>query len=382
MREGDCFVLYERGSMASIRSCKYMEISNLIEAAAKNRWDEARTWSWYNAQPWLVGCNFVPSGAINQLEMWQAETFDPVQIDRELGWLAGIGMNTVRVFLHDLLWKQDAKGYLSRIEHFLNIAGLHEIGVMFVFFDSCWYPYPKLGPQPAPRPHVHNSYWVQSPGADIERDPKLFDELEPYVTGVVSHFRNDPRVLIWDVWNEPENLSMGDTEKVTTQEQKNARVTPALAKAFQWVRSAQPLQPLTSGIWGGDWSSDEALIPLQKLQLHASDLISFHRYTPLDETRATVEPLKRFGRPLVCTEYMSRGTGNTFQTQLPYFKQEKIAAYNWGAVSGRTQTIYPWDSWQKTYTAEPELWFHDIFRPDGSPYDPSETAVIKSLTGR
>jgi len=360
-----------------------MTISESIEEAAKDRWDKARAWRWYDAQPWPVGCNFIPSGAINQLEMWQADTFTPKEIDRELGWLAGIGMNTARVFLHDLLWKQDAMGFLARIDQFLDIAERHKIGTMFVFFDSCWNPHPVLGAQPAPIPGLHNSCWAQSPGTAIVSDPDAFARLEEYVVGVVNHFRNDKRVLVWDVWNEPENITNPRYQtKNLTLEQKAGIVVPLLARTFQWARSAQPTQPLTSGIWTGDWSSDEKLTPIQQLQLRASDVISFHRYTALEETRATVEPLKRFGRPLLCTEYVARGAGSTFEAILPYFKQEKIAAYNWGAVSGKTQTIYPWDSWEKTYSAEPAVWHHDIFRPDGSPYDSRETALIKSLLGR
>jgi len=355
---------------------------NWIEEASKGRWDEARAWKWYNAVTWPVGCNFIPSGAINQLEMWQADTFNPKEIDRELGWIAGIGMNTARVFLHDLLWKQDAKGFLARIDQFLEIAERHKIGIMFVFFDSCWNPHPVSGMQRAPTPGVHNSYWAQSPGADIVCDPEAFTRLEEYVVGVVNHFRNDKRVLVWDLWNEPDNLSTGPFRvEDTTLQQKAEIVTPLLARTFQWVRSAHPAQPLTSGVWAGDWSSDDKLIPLQRLQLLASDVTSFHNYTALEKTRAAVEPLKRFGRPLLCTEYLARGAGSSFETILPYFKQEKIAAYNWGAVSGKTQTIYPWDSWEKAYTEEPVPWHHDIFLPDGSPYNPRETALIKSLLG-
>jgi hypothetical protein len=358
-----------------------MEDLNFIEHAAQGRWDEARAWRWYNARPWLVGCNFIPSGAINQLEMWQADTFNPAEIDRELGWLAGIGMNSARVYLHDLPWKTDAGGFLTRINQFLDIAEKHGIGIMFVFFDSCWYPFPESGKQREPEPRKHNSFWLQSPGAPIVNDAKAFEALEDYVTGFVGHFRDDLRVIIWDVWNEPENFSMGGHEKNMTPERKEQLVTPLLAKTFQWVRSANPTQPLTSAIWVGDWADDKLSL-LQKIQLSGSDIISFHRYVPLEETEATVEPLKRFGRPLICTEYMARTAGSTFESILPYFHREKIGAYNWGAVSGKTNTIYPWDSATKIYTEEPVPWFHDIFRPDGSPYDPKETALIKKLTGR
>ena len=355
-----------------------METAQLIKRAGQGRWDETRAWAWYDKQPWRVGCNFIPSRAINQLEMWQADSFDRVEIDRELGWLEDLGMNTVRVYLHDLLWKEDSGRFLARIDQFLGIAALHNIAVMFVFFDSCWFPYPELGRQRPPTPHRHNSHWVQSPGAAILRDARAFAALEGYVTGVVEHFRDDPRIFAWDIWNEPDNCGSDGREGLTVEE-KTRLVTPYLADSFQWARAGRPSQPLTSAIWQGDWVPDEKMIPLHQVQVFGSDIISFHRYLSLEETRATVEPLKRWGRPLLCTEYLARGAGSTFEAILPYFHREKIAAYNWGAVSGKTQTIYPWDSGSKTYTSEPEVWHHDIFRPDGTPYDSRETELIKSL---
>ena len=133
--------------------------------SARGQWTEKEARDWYGRQPWPVGCNYIPSTAINQLEMWQAETFDEAANDRELGWAAGLGFNTVRVYLHDLLWEQDVRGFMGRIDRFLAIAARHGIRPMFVLFDGVWDPFPKPGPQPSPRPHLHNSGWVQSPGA-------------------------------------------------------------------------------------------------------------------------------------------------------------------------------------------------------------------------
>jgi hypothetical protein len=357
--------------------------AKLIEEAAEGRWDEARAWKWYGGVVWPVGCNFLPSGSVNQLEMWQAETFNPEEIERELGWLAGIGMNTARVFLHDLLWQQDAKGFLSRIDQFLDLASRHGMRIMLVFFDSCWNPHPVLGPQRAPTPGVHNSYWAQSPGAAIRNDPAAFAKLEEYVIGVMGHFRDDSRVLVWDVWNEPGNNN-GNSFPIPGLDfpTLHAKVIPLLAQVFKWGRGAAPSQPLTSGVWDGDYMDDGSPSPLTELQVGASDLISFHNYSKPDKTRTVVEGLERYHRPLFCTEYMSRTTGSTFEAILPYFKEKKVGAYNWGAVAGKSQTHYPWDSWEKPYTAEPALWHHDIFRRDGSPYDPKETEFIKRLLGK
>ena len=357
----------------------------LWQTAETQRWSAARAWDWYNAQPWLVGCNFIPSNAVNQLEMWQEETFDPATLDRELGWLAALGMNSMRVFLHDLPWLHDAPGFLARIEQFLAIAHRHNIGIMFVFFDSCWHPFPYLGKQRAPEPGVHNSGWVQSPGRIALENENEWPRLEEYVRGIVRHFRNDPRVQIWDIWNEPDNHSFANYgPRELPCEEKVKRVLPLMARAFAWTREENPTQPLTSAIWGpASWNDDDALSPLEKFQLHASDLISFHRYLPLAGTRESVELLQReHARPLLCTEYLARGAGSTFQEVLPYFAQEKIAAYNWGGVAGKTQTFHGWQTWEKPDRTEPVPWHHDILRTTGEPYDPAETELIRTLTKR
>jgi hypothetical protein len=355
--------------------------SPIVETASNLRWSSERAHAWYRTKPWLVGANFLPSGACNQLEMWQEKTFDPEQIDRELGWLAKLGMNTARVFLHDLLWEQDAPGFLSRLEKYLEISHRHQIGTMFVLFDSVWHPFPRPGPQREPEPGVHNSGWVQSPGVAVLRDEKQWSRLEDYVCGILSRFRDDERVHLWDIWNEPDNANVFSYGPRDISTNKGDIVLPLLSHAFTWARGVSPSQPLTSGIWrmdqfDGVTKKDES----PKFQLAASDVISFHIYEPLAKTREVVEELKKLERPILCTEYMARQLGNTFQEILPYFKAENIAAYHWGAVAGRSQTNYPWDSWQKPYLAEPPQWQHDLLRTDGSAYDPAETELIRSLT--
>jgi len=313
--------------------------------------------------------------------MWQADTFDLPTIDRELGFAEGLGMNTMRVFLHNLLWQQDSQGFLQRMDQFLQIADKHHIRITFVIFDSVWDPYPKLGKQREPRPHVHNSGWVQSPGADMLQNPSRWNqELKPYVEGVIGHFRDDKRVLMWDLMNEPDNNNPPYKDKELS---KKAEPSLALLKEeWTWARHEKPSQPLTSGVWRDDWSSDEKLSEMARFQLQNSDVITFHSYGPPEEMRSRIQSLQRFGRPIICTEYMARPLGSTFQTILPILKEAHVGAYNWGFVNGKSQTIYPWDSWEKQYTAEPPVWFHDIFRKDGTPYDPQEIAAIKQLTGK
>jgi len=359
-------------------------VTSLLLGAAyaqPQRWTEKAAKDWYARQPWLVGSNYIPATAINQLEMWQADTFDTVWMDTELGWAEDLGMNTMRVFLHDLLWKQDSSGFQHRIDRFLSLADKHHIKPIFVFFDSCWDPFPEMGQQRAPKPGVHNSGWMQSPGAPALLDPTQYDRLRQYVQGVLGIYRYDRRILAWDLWNEPDNTngsSYGRLEPLN----KTDLVLALLPKVFAWARATDPLQPLTSGVWRGDWSSPDKLTPMEKLQLEQSDVISFHSYSSPDEFEKRIKWLQAYNRPIFCTEYMARPNGSTFQGTLPIAKKYKVAAYNWGFVAGKTQTYLPWDSWQKPYIdREPEVWFHEVFRKDGTPYRQEEVAFIREIVG-
>lgn len=342
-------------------------------------WSKEKANNWYAKQGWLVGPNFIPSTAINQLEMWQEASFDTVTINRELGLAQSIGMNTARVFLHDLLWDQDSIGLVKRINIFLKIAERHKIKPLFVLFDSCWDPHPKPGVQRAPKPFVHNSGWVQSPGYTALKDSTEYPRLERYIKGVVFNFKSDKRILGWDVWNEPENTNSSSYGKVELPE-KIKYVLPLLKKTFEWARSVNPSQPLTSGIWSGEWSSAEKLKPIDKLQLEQSDIISFHSYDSSELFEKRIQWLLPYGKPILCTEYMARGNNSTFQSSLPAAQKYNVGVFNWGLVDGKTQTKFAWDSWDKNYTGEPALWFHEIFHTDGSPYRAEETILIKNLT--
>jgi hypothetical protein len=335
--------------------------------ADAQRWSEARANAWYAQQPWLVGSNYVPVNAINQLEMFQADTFDPKQIDKEFGWAEDLGMNTMRVFLHDLLWQQDAAGFQKRLDTFLTIADKHHIKPLLVLFDSCWEPAPKLGPQHPPIPGIHNSGWVQSPGEPALQDPSQYPRLKAYVEGIIGAYANDKRILGWDVWNEP----AGSKE-----------VIALLPQVFEWARNAHPSQPLTSGVFQDTPTLDKPT-PVTVIQLAQSDIISFHNYTWPEDFAQEITWLDQYHRPVLCTEYMARSAGSTFDTILPIAKAQHVAAYNWGFVAGKSQTYFPWDSWERPYVkTPPTVWFHDVFHADGTPYRKREVEIIRELTGK
>lgn len=354
-------------------------MSGIQGAAARERWTPQQAKAWYAGQKWLVGSNYINASAINQLEMWQQVSFDPAQIDRELGWAEGMGMTTMRVFLHDLLWQQDAAGFKKRIDTFLAIAARHHIKPLFVLFDSCWDPRPRLGPQHPPIPGVHNSGWVQGPGSQALNDPAQEPRLEAYVKGVVGAFARDPRILGWDVWNEPDNAASQYPDNVPA---KLARVSQLLPRVYAWARAVDPVQPLTSGVWHHPhWDRLEGLNAIEKTQLTQSDIISFHDYGWPEVFAARARALAVYDRPILCTEYMARGNGSTFDTVLPIGKKMDIGMINWGFVNGKTQTDLPWDSWQRPYVLKPPtIWFHDILHGDGTPYRAREVQIIKALS--
>ncbi len=354
------------------------------------RWSQAKADAWYAKQPWLFGSNYNPASAINQLEMFQAETFNPEEIDKELGWAEELGANTARVYLHDLLW-QDSTGFKKRLDQFLDIAAKHKIKPMLVLFDSCWDPFPKLGKQHEPTPGVHNSGWAQSPGADALTDVSQYPRLKAYVQGVVGAFANDPRILLWDVWNEPDNTndsSYGKNKLKQEPEHKREIITRLLPDVFAWARAVNPMQPLSSGTWifnkNRDVSDPKNWSAMEKIQYENSDVLTFHHYNGPEEFEQVIKQLKTQNRPMICTEFMARGNGSKFQTHLPIAKKYNVGMINWGFVAGKTQTYLPWDSWQNPYTngREPKIWFHEILKSDGTAIDPEETAAIKKATGK
>jgi hypothetical protein len=354
-------------------------LTGVAASLAGDQWTSERAREWYDAQPWLVGCNFLPSTAINQLEMWQADTFDPEAIDRELGWAASLGFNTVRVFLHDLPWKEDRDGFFRRIDQFLKVCRRHGVRPMIVLFDGVWDPDPQTGAQNRPRVGVHNSGWVQSPGRVILADDAKQDALKPYVAGVIERYGADERVLAWDLFNEPDNDN-GNSYGPLELKNKDQRAARLLRLAFAWAREVSPTQPLTVCLWRGPaWDDSSQLNQVHQAALELSDVISFHDYGAADSMENRIKQLGEYGRPLLCTEFMARGNGSTFEAILPVLKKERVAAYCWGLVDGKSQTKYPWRTWQMPELGEPQPWHHDIFRADGTPYREEEVTFIKEI---
>ena len=326
-------------------------------------WSKAKANEWYAKEGWLRGSNFIPSSAINQLEMWQAATFDPKTIDRELGYAQSIGLNAMRVFLHHVAWQEDHAGFKNRMKQYLSIADKHHIGTIFVIFDDCWNDNYHAGKQPAPKTGVHNSGWIRDPGTRYYNEPLLSDTLEKYVKDILTTFKHDKRIILWDLFNEPGNSGNG------------SKSLPLLRKEFSWARQVNPDQPLSAGVWS------DKLTELNTYQLSNSDVITYHNYDKEPEHAKVIDTLKPYGRPLICTEYMARTRGSLFANIMPLLKKNNVGAINWGLVAGKTNTMYAWDT-PMPGGEEPKVWFHDIFRKDGTPYSKDEIKLIKSLTNK
>jgi hypothetical protein len=328
---------------------------------SNRRWSAEKSQAWYENQPWLCGFNYLPSTAVNSTEMWARETFDPDTLRRELGWVREIGFNCCRVFVQYLVWQADPLGMQERLNQFLGIAQEAGIKTLVILFDDCAFAgkKPYLGPQEEPAPGIHSSGWTPSPGPEIVDNPALWAGVSEYVRSVISNFAQDKRVLGWDIYNEPGNEGRG------------VRSLPLLQEAFGWARAANPSQPLLSGVWA--W--DEARQEINDFLLDEADVLTFHEYADAAQLQETIKRLKETGRPVLCTEWMSRTLGSKFETHLPVFKRENVGCFFWGLVNGRTQTHFPWGS-----TADappPKVWFHDLLDIHGKSYRSDEVNLIR-----
>ncbi len=337
-------------------------LRDLQAQTARPVWTKEYAIQWYSRQGWERGCDFIPSTAVNQLEMWQNETFDTATISRELGFAQSIGLNCMRVFLHHLAWQQDPAGFKNRMNQYLDIADGKNIKTIFVFFDDCWNESYHAGTQPLPKPGIHNSGWLRDPGKLLYDDSALMGVLELYVKDILKNFRNDQRILLWDLYNEPGNSNYGNKSMML------------LKNVFKWSREVNPIQPLSAGVWS------QKLTDLNNFQLSESDVVTYHNYEDEKAHIIVIDSLRKYGRPLICTEYMARLRNSTFFNIMPLLKKEHVAAINWGLVSGKTNTKYAWDT-PVSDGSDPKIWFHDIFRPDGKPYSQKEVDFIMALTG-
>lgn len=351
------------------------------------KWSEARAWQWQQEHGWLRGFNYLPRTAVNWTEMWQEDTFDASVIEQELDWAKGVGYNTLRTNLPFIVWVADRKGLHQRISKFLDICLKYDIKVMMTLMDDCGFSgdHPYLGKQKDPVPNLHNSQAAASPGRNVVMDQSLWGNVEAYIRDIIATYKQDSRIIIWDLYNEPTNdmiFTTGGEVPFSNEMEKYSH--QLMERAFEWARAEQPTQPLTVGAWHAPniFSRDLPIFehPTDIRAMELSDIITFHAYLPLDLFHKAIQAVEKYDRPILCTEWLARHAESLMHEQLPVFKEKNIGCYQWGLVKGKTQTYLPWPEIQMSDPDYRNQWFHDLLDESGKPYDPNEIALIKSLT--
>ncbi len=346
----------------------FLLIPVLLDAAPrKGRWSEQKANEWYYSQEWAVGCDYIVSDAINQIEMWQESTFNPQLIEKELAVAEELGFNTVRLFLHDLVYESDPKGFKERVAQVLDICESHGIKVVMTFFTNGGkFDDVTLGQQPDPTPGIHNPEWRQTPGAKAVNDPAQWPRLEKYVKDILKTFKHDNRIYCWCLYNEPENDNRG------------ANSLPLMRETFKWAWEVNPDQPLTAPYASLMANDDRSNLAVWGFLAENCDIMSFHCYNPVATLMDKyINPLKKMNRPVICTECVGR-PANTLFDMYAICRKENIGVLSFGLFDSKMQCKFHWDS--KKDAKEPKVWFHDIFHADGTPYDQKEIDFIKEIT--
>lgn len=355
-----------------------------------DRWTEKDAKDWWQSRPWVCGFNFLPSTAVNFIEMWHPETFDMPTIERELGWAAKVGFNAIRVNLPFLGWQHDRDGLLHRLDRLMGAASHYGLSTVPCLFDDCGFggEEPVWGSQPDPIPGIHNSRAVASPGRSAVLNTDLGPTLETYVRDVISTYRTDPRILFWDLYNEPGNrMDFDKTEYSQFDAGLEKHALSLMESSFVVARDIGPEAPLSVAAWTTPLPDSDAhpyQTEIDRSALLHSDIITFHAYWNRKRVTQFIEYLEVLDRPIICTEWMARQIDSRISDQLELFHDRNVGCFQWGLVKGRTQTWLPWpDDLVRAHGGQIDrkIWFHDLLDEDGTPYDPTEINTIRALTG-
>lgn len=349
------------------------------------RWSKERIWEWYNSRPWFRGCNYMSADCANRVDQWQELGFEErfKTTEEELKLMQETGFNTVRLIPEYVVWKEEHDGFMERFERYISLCAKYGISCMIVLANDCMPPKTELWKKPyvgeqtydwgyhgGKKHSQHGMHEGPAPHFYLD-DADTREDYFDFVRELVTTYKNDERICVWDVYNEPGNSKRKDI------------TLPNLKKMFEIVREIDPIQPLTAGLFM--MRSDESipLCEIEQFSAENSDIITYHFYRDYNAHVQVIKRLKKFGRPLMNTEWLGRCLHNDIFDLFPLFYLEKIGCYNWGFVAGKYQTYEPWEAtWQK-YALGKETnvdftkWFHDLYRPNHRPYDPKEIAVIK-----
>lgn len=373
-----------------IFACAAFALLSLPSQAARGEpWTKEKAWRWYNAQPWMRGCNYMPASCANRIDQWQEEGSDErfKEMERELDLAKSIGFNTLRIIVgpHGYsVWRSQHDGFMERFEKYLSMMserGMRAVVVlaldgMFPLMEGKLVP---TGPQSyalgyhgGRRPHrpgLSPKKKAPPPGKDVT------DDFFAMCREIMTKYRSDGRIVFWNLWNEPGNLKRDGT---------NARY---LERLFALAWEIDPVHPLAADVWDGDYGTEEKTDNSpQRLAGRLSDIVSYHCYGDYEEQVRIIRLLRRhYGRPLLNTEWLARIKRNDVFSAYPLYYIENIACMCWGFVAGKYQTYEPWEvMWQDLEKGTEESkswditkWFHDLYRPSLRPYDPKEIELIK-----
>lgn len=297
-----------------------------------------------------------------------------------------LGFNTVRLWLNFDVYYKEPEEFMQTLEQYISLCAKHNQSVMLVLAyeedlpDGAVFVAKNLGAQKVYHNHFNRDYEheVACQKAGSFRHYIEYPELKPLylemVTRVVSSYREDDRILAWNVENEP-GIAIG------------SRAVSLLKELFALVRSLDPVQPLTADIWRGvneetgEFNSEE-----EKVAFELSDFISFHSYSSFEWFATGLHTLKtNYDRPVIITEWLNRCNHNDVAEVYPLCMIEKIGCYCWGGVGGGTCTTEPWETmWNNTENTNFDFtkWQHDLYRLNYRPYNPREIELIKRCNAR
>ena len=328
------------------------------------------------------------SDCANRIDQWQEYEFEKklATAEKEFALMETIGYNSIRVIIEFEVWDQQHDGFMKRLDQYLDAAARHGITAMIVLSNECSVRTPEYIPPTFGEQFWELGYhggknfktWYQH-GSDsrysLLDDPEIAPRYYEMVKELITTYKNDKRVLVWNLMNEPGN-GRGNKSLVH------------LKKMFEIGREIAPIQPLTADVWRG-MKNNKATTEIEQFALEQSDVISYHSYASYMDNVIIIQQLKTYNRPIFNTEWLSRPSGNTVQLMLPLFFLENIGCYQWGFVAGKYQTFEPsqgvWNAYEKHgYEGVKHLdftkWQHDLYRPGGRfPYDPEEIEIIKKL---
>jgi len=354
----------------------------------RKQWTCEQAWQWYNQRPWVMGVNYVPSITLHGYELWQEQTHEEVMacVRREIELMKDIGVNSVRTFLRFDAWYYDPKGFMERLNNYLDALNSAGITLMPVVFNDCLnFGRPEdITPK---RPGGWHSYDIGHHGGAIKNpftgekkligwnlwdEPEWREPQENYLRDLLAHFGQDERIYAWDLWNEPGNSNRHDMS------------IPYLKRAFEIGREMDTLQPLTAGpfTFPKGYGVDPAVEvePIARVALDESDIVTFHHYGGFERGKEIANKLAQEGRPMLNTEWLNRILDNQMADHLPYYHDERIGSYSWGLVAGKSQHFLPWDTLWNRRELPLNRWQHDLFDTYHTPYDPAELELMRRLS--